>query len=314
VDRGLGVFTQQDSVQGSAANPFTMNRFLYALANPATLIDPDGHRAFLDTGDSLVPVDMQTKEPVSTTTDSSPDPDPDPPDLVDPDSFTGAATSFAELDVMSVAQLQLYISTRSGECDAGPFGNPMAAGCSDFRYAICALGRAVSGGDTNCAEYATPSDPVQGLVTDAALVALALTLGRAGPAFVAWCQRNVALCSRGPETFAQAVARGREFEANVLTALRIAGNNTNFVTRIGVTVRPDSLLKGILEIKDRVAIYGTAQIRGMADLARQQGVPFNLIVSGRTTTISQTVQDLVRQTGGTILRFDPVTNSLLPWP
>jgi RHS repeat-associated protein len=40
----LGTFTQLDSVQGGAANPLTMNRFLYALANPATLIDPDGHR------------------------------------------------------------------------------------------------------------------------------------------------------------------------------------------------------------------------------------------------------------------------------
>lgn len=39
----LGAFTQQDSVQGSAANPLSMNRFAYALANPATLIDPDGH-------------------------------------------------------------------------------------------------------------------------------------------------------------------------------------------------------------------------------------------------------------------------------
>ena len=40
---GLGVFTQEDSVRGAAANPLTMNRFLYALADPATLIDPDGH-------------------------------------------------------------------------------------------------------------------------------------------------------------------------------------------------------------------------------------------------------------------------------
>jgi RHS repeat-associated protein len=40
----LGTFTQQDSYQGSAANPASMNRFLYAHANPATLIDPDGHR------------------------------------------------------------------------------------------------------------------------------------------------------------------------------------------------------------------------------------------------------------------------------
>jgi RHS repeat-associated protein len=38
-----GTFTQLDSVQGIAANPMTMNRYLYALANPATLVDPDGH-------------------------------------------------------------------------------------------------------------------------------------------------------------------------------------------------------------------------------------------------------------------------------
>ena len=40
---GLGAFTQFDSVMGSAQNPLSMNRFLYALANPATLIDPSGH-------------------------------------------------------------------------------------------------------------------------------------------------------------------------------------------------------------------------------------------------------------------------------
>jgi RHS repeat-associated protein len=40
---GLGVFTQEDSVQGTAANPLTMNRYQYALASPSTLIDPDGH-------------------------------------------------------------------------------------------------------------------------------------------------------------------------------------------------------------------------------------------------------------------------------
>jgi RHS repeat-associated protein len=48
---GTGMFTQLDSVQGSAANPMTMNRFLYALANPATLIDPDGHHADANIGD-----------------------------------------------------------------------------------------------------------------------------------------------------------------------------------------------------------------------------------------------------------------------
>jgi RHS repeat-associated protein len=46
---GLGTFTQLDSVMGSAQNPLSMNRFLYAEANPASLVDPSGHCArFID--------------------------------------------------------------------------------------------------------------------------------------------------------------------------------------------------------------------------------------------------------------------------
>jgi RHS repeat-associated protein len=44
-DPSLGAFTSFDSVAGSAQNPLTLNRYLYALANPATLVDPDGHMA-----------------------------------------------------------------------------------------------------------------------------------------------------------------------------------------------------------------------------------------------------------------------------
>jgi RHS repeat-associated protein len=43
---GLGAFTSLDSVIGSAQNPLTLNRFLYAGANPATMIDPSGHCSF----------------------------------------------------------------------------------------------------------------------------------------------------------------------------------------------------------------------------------------------------------------------------
>jgi RHS repeat-associated protein len=43
---GLGGFTQADTVAGSAQDPLSMNRFLYAQANPATLIDPTGHTAY----------------------------------------------------------------------------------------------------------------------------------------------------------------------------------------------------------------------------------------------------------------------------
>ncbi len=39
----LGAFTSLDDLVGSAQDPAALNRFLYAAANPATLIDPDGH-------------------------------------------------------------------------------------------------------------------------------------------------------------------------------------------------------------------------------------------------------------------------------
>ena len=40
---GLGMFTSLDTFAGSAQDPISMNRFLYAEANPATLVDPSGH-------------------------------------------------------------------------------------------------------------------------------------------------------------------------------------------------------------------------------------------------------------------------------
>jgi RHS repeat-associated protein len=42
-DPSLGTFTSFDTVAGSAQNPLTLNRYLYALANPASMIDPSGH-------------------------------------------------------------------------------------------------------------------------------------------------------------------------------------------------------------------------------------------------------------------------------
>jgi RHS repeat-associated protein len=41
----LGAFTSLDTKHGSAANPALLNGYLYADANPATLVDPDGHFA-----------------------------------------------------------------------------------------------------------------------------------------------------------------------------------------------------------------------------------------------------------------------------
>lgn len=42
-DPNLGAFTQLDSYAGSAHDPLSLNRYLYAHANPTTLIDPTEH-------------------------------------------------------------------------------------------------------------------------------------------------------------------------------------------------------------------------------------------------------------------------------
>jgi len=50
---GLGAFTSLDDVSGSAQNPISLNRFLYADANPETLVDPDGHMPWDDIGNAV---------------------------------------------------------------------------------------------------------------------------------------------------------------------------------------------------------------------------------------------------------------------
>ena len=52
----LGTFTSPDDQAGSALNPLTFNRYLYAGASPATLVDPDGHafRNLFDGGGTVV--------------------------------------------------------------------------------------------------------------------------------------------------------------------------------------------------------------------------------------------------------------------
>ena len=41
----IGTFTSLDTLHGSAQNSALLNGYLYADANPATLVDPDGHAA-----------------------------------------------------------------------------------------------------------------------------------------------------------------------------------------------------------------------------------------------------------------------------
>ena len=50
-DTRPGAFTQLDTTQGAALNPLSLNRYLYAEANPETFTDPSGH-VTIDEGDA----------------------------------------------------------------------------------------------------------------------------------------------------------------------------------------------------------------------------------------------------------------------
>ena len=54
-----GTFTSLDTYAGTVIDPLSMNRFLYAEANPATLIDPDGHIALETTSGTGAPIYQQ---------------------------------------------------------------------------------------------------------------------------------------------------------------------------------------------------------------------------------------------------------------
>jgi hypothetical protein len=71
-----GTFTQLDTYAGSAADPASMNRFLYAQGNPTSLIDPTGHEPVCSSGPACLSpaeyaelkADYQAKQQATTAT------------------------------------------------------------------------------------------------------------------------------------------------------------------------------------------------------------------------------------------------------
>ena len=94
--------------------------------------------------------------------------------------------------------------------------------------------------------------------------------------------------------------RGGEFERDVLKALEAAKNKTKItVEGVGQSI-PDILNKGITEIKSGVEIDSSPQLRTQSAYAlKSMEMPFNLIVGPATRRVSESVQRLVSDTGGT---------------
>jgi RHS repeat-associated protein len=69
---GLGEFTSLDTVMGIVGDPLSLNRFLYAEANPTTLVDPTGHMAVSYVCvDECITFGTPTSPTSSTTTPST---------------------------------------------------------------------------------------------------------------------------------------------------------------------------------------------------------------------------------------------------
>lgn len=160
------------------------------------------------------------------------------------------------------------------------------------------------------------------LAVGADSLALALPLVPGGAGLVLKALKgaeNVAEVARSADKaelaarLAENAARGGAFERAVLEALGQAKNTTKvtgaFRGGVGRAI-PDILKEGVTDIKDVVDLTFTRQLQIEYDTARAAGEPFSVIVSPRTRNISQPLKRAVRDTGGTIQRFDPGTGTL----
>ena len=115
--------------------------------------------------------------------------------------------------------------------------------------------------------------------------------------------------------------RGLEFERAAIDALNAASQaikinkNTSKIGVDGLARRsvPDVLHRGITEIKSGVEINNSPQLVVQVAYCKAFRKPYNLIVSPTTKRISQKIEEAVRETGGTIQRFDPSTGVFSPF-
>ncbi len=314
---GLGQFTALDTVSGSAQNPMSMNRFLYAEANPTTLIDPTGH--FVSANDSTPGSrcsnigDWGCGQTAPTSKSNVRPAAPQPSGSNHQYHANGRGATWRDQGGASPPTSTIPTTTTYGP--GGPPSVPVGPGpFSSSPLDVLARAGVVVVAATGlvCVAGLVTGPGDIGICGGTLSVEAAVTVS-AGAGELAAAESTTA-AEVAPNIIANA-ARGAAFESQVLQALRVAGNSLNIVTNIGNRVRPDSIAHGILEIKDKINITSTAQLRGEFDLAINTfKLPFNLVVSMNNQSISQSVQDMVQRSGGTIVRFDPSTGSFLPWP
>ena len=67
---------------------------------------------------------------------------------------------------------------------------------------------------------------------------------------------------------------------------------------------------GMLEVKNVLRLSMSNQLRAQIKIARETGQPLNIVVSPRTINVSGELKNEVKETGGAIYRYNPVTGNL----
>ncbi|MCA9700925.1 MAG: hypothetical protein KC431_25595, partial [Myxococcales bacterium] len=112
---------------------------------------------------------------------------------------------------------------------------------------------------------------------------------------------------------------GKQFEEAVLRQLDKVKNTTKVTGatgsgKVGNAV-PD-ILDGTMvgEVKNRLIVSRSRQLRIQIEAARELGVPFRLYISPRTRHVTQPLRDAIHEFGGEIIRIDPVAGTAVPYP
>ena len=69
---------------------------------------------------------------------------------------------------------------------------------------------------------------------------------------------------------------------------------------------------GVTDVKNWVNLNNSDQLQSFYEYAKNNDMPFNVIVSPRTESISAPLLDNIRATGGSVIQYDPATNELTP--
>jgi RHS repeat-associated protein len=128
------------------------------------------------------------------------------------------------------------------------------------------------------------------------------------------CRTAPKLLGPGMSQGRQNAIRGNRFQRQVFESLGLAENTSKVAgrTRSGALVNTEPDLLGlrldVTEVKDVAKLSFDRQLQAQFDFARQSGQTFNLVISGRTRTISRALQQAIRARGGIIVRYDEVLN------